>query len=166
MLRICQAAHTHTHAHKGMLLTSITPPLLLPAGRLDVSLHPRRVNIHSHCQDNVLSNIHAGPERVHMASQTNTRSSPQTGGQVRAHATPTEEVRLAFCCYCNSVIPRSPRPNGGQGAGFCRVYFVWPYPSTLYLTPPPPSSHSHRTPYVPPRLPSCHLKSTIVTDHF
>lgn len=65
--------------------------------------------------------IHAEPERVHTASQTNTHNTPQTGGQVHTHATPTEEVRLAFCCYCNSVIPRCPRPNGGQGAGFCCV---------------------------------------------
>lgn len=56
-----------------------------------------------------------------MASQTNTHNTPQTGGQVHAHATPTEEVRLAFCCYCNSVIPHRLRPNGTQGAAFCCV---------------------------------------------
>ena len=30
-------------------------------------------------------------------------------------------MRLAFCCYCNSVIPHCWRPNGGQGVGFCCV---------------------------------------------
>lgn len=164
-----------------MLLTSITPHLLVPAGQLDVSLHLHLVNIHSHCQDNMLSKIHAEPERMHAASQTNTHNTPQTGIQVHTHATPTEEVRLAFCCYCNSVIPRCRRPNGGQGVGFCCVCTLcgWrlAYPSrtqvnvffaclsTPHLIPPSVFPQPQDTVGAPSLL-SCHLKSTTVTDNF
>lgn len=116
MHRICeQAARTHslTHTLTCMLLTSITPHLLVPAGQLDASLHLHLVNIHSHCQDDTLSKVHAEPQRMHADSKANAHNTPQTDIQ--------EPVRLAFCCYCNSVIPRCQRPHGGQGVGFCCV---------------------------------------------
>lgn len=89
MLRICEQAanihmHTHRRTHNCMLFTSITPHLLVPVGQLDLSLHPHLVNIHSHCQDNMLSKIHAEPERTHMASQTNAHN-PPTDSRTSAH---------------------------------------------------------------------------------
>lgn len=87
------------------------------------------------------------------------------------HATPTEEARLAFCCYCNSVIPRCRRPNGGQGVGFCCVFtlccWLLAYPSltqvnvffaclsTLHLIShcPPTTSGHHGCPLAA-KLPS------------
>lgn len=163
-----------------MLLTSITPHLLLSAGQLDASLHLHLVNIHSRCRDNMLSKIHAEPERMHMASQTNTHYTPQTGIQVHTRATPTEEVRLAFCCYCNSVIPRCRRPNGGQGVGFCCVctLFGWQHaypshtqvnaflPACLLDTSSPTVFPQPQDTVGDPSLLSCHLKSTIVTCNF
>ena len=179
MLRICEQAanihmhththtHTHTHAHRCthncMLFTSITSHLLVPVGQLDVSLHPHLANIHSHCQDNMLSKIHAEPERTWPHKRTLTKL-PQTAVQVHTHATPAEEVRLAFCCYCNSVIPHCRRPNSGQGVAFCSVCTLcgWQlaYPSStqvnafclpVFSTPHPPLfSRNPRTPSVPPR---------------
>lgn len=124
--------------------------------------------------------IHAEPERVHTASQTNTHNTPQTGGQVHTHATPTEEVRLAFCCYCNSVIPRCPRPNGGQGAGFCCVCTLcglslsytgeWLFAclSTLHLVPHClPTATGHRGCPLAAKLPSqIHYGNTVSPQEF
>lgn len=93
--------------------------LLDPAGPLDACLRLHVANIRSPRQVAVLSQGHAEPEQVCTDWETTTLSTPHTGARVRAHATPTKEVRLAFCCYCNSVILHCRRPSSGQGVGFC-----------------------------------------------
>lgn len=85
-----------------------------PLGLCRIAGHEPSYNIHSHFQVNTLSKVHAEPKQMCTASKANAYNSPQTGVQAQAHATPAKAVRLAFCCYCNSVILHCWRPNGGR----------------------------------------------------